>query len=468
MQLYHFIKDYMTEGTLRDGDLLPSTREMSQLIGLSRGTVTKAYERLEQQGYVISQPQRGYMIASKKKTSSPHFNLDWEHFINVKGHEAKDMDIIKQELPWKENMISFTSIAPNENLFDLDAFKKSFLNIYSLEGEKILNYGYAKGYLPLLNYLKGYMESLGVDLSGKDLIVTNGFTEGFNMLMALLTEPSDCILCENPTHHTAIKIMKLHGLKLHGLPINKDGIDVDELIHKLKTLSPKFVYLTPSYHNPTGIVLSPEKRLAITKACAEASVPILEDGFNEELRFNTPHCSPLISYCGNGNGVIYLGSFSKILFPGLRVGWILADRGLVDYLESYKRSLTIHTSFLDQALLYQYLYEGHFDRYVKKARKYYQEQLLFALEALNRYIPYERLYGEGGLHLFIKLKGGLSARDLLGRCYDEGVLFLPGDLFYLDHSGEDTLRLGISRVSKEQITEGFTVIGKKVRELLCE
>lgn len=159
----------------------------------------------------------------------------------------------------EKNLISFKSISPDGKLFDMDEFKKAFLNRISIEGHKILNYGYAKGYKPLMEYLFNYMKTKGVDIKGKDIIITNGFTEGLEMIFTAYTNTGDKIICENPTHNTAIKIMKVHGLDVVGVSMTEDGIDVDELEKKLKNNYIKFGYLIPSYHNPTGIVMKGEK-----------------------------------------------------------------------------------------------------------------------------------------------------------------------------------------------------------------
>lgn len=162
------------------------------------------------------------------------------------------------------------------------------------------------------------------------------------------------------------KNLKLQGFEITGIPMECDGIDVERLEEVLQNNSFDLAYLTPSYHNPTGIVMSPAKRSAVMKLMARHQIPVIEDGFNEELRYSGAHIAPLIATAGQGNGVIYIGSFSKVLFPGLRVGWVLGDRALIDTLESIKRARTIHTSTIDQSILYQYMLNGNFDKHVKK------------------------------------------------------------------------------------------------------
>lgn len=244
-----------------------------------------------------------------------------------------------------------------------------------------------------------------------------------------------------------------------------NGINLTDLEEHLAKEQFKLGFLIPSYHNPTGLVMTPEKRVAVLKIFEKYQVPVVEDGFNEELRYYGSHVAPLMALAGPAGAVVYLGSFSKVLFPGLRIGWIMADAKLISYLESIKRSMNIHTSFLDQAILYEYLQSGSFEKYLRKARKVYREQHQTATRIAAEYIPCRRIWGEGGLHIFIELDEALDARLVLAECYKRGVLFMPGDIFYTDGGGKNTFRLGISRVSQEEMERGFRIIGEVIKEL---
>lgn len=464
LQIEQHIKDNIEKGILQKGSKLPSTREVSKLLGISRNSVVISYENLESEGIIKSLKGKGTFVSIESKVVNGDLTIDWKNMINDYGSKCKELDIIKTELPWKKGMISFKSIAPDESLFDLEEFKRCFLNVFSLEGEKLLNYGYAKGYKPLIEYIKGYMQKKGVDVEGKDILITNGFTEGFDILLSSLTQKGDIIACEEPTHNTALKIMKCHGLDILSIPMKSDGIDIEILEETLKNNPPKLLYLIPSYHNPTGIVMKGEKRHQVYKICEKYKVPILEDGFNEELLYSSSHVPPLASLCMKGNGIVYIGSFSKILFPGLRIGWILADEKLIDNLESVKRARTIHCSFLDQAMFHKYMESGAFTRYMKKVRKHYKDKYNFTLEQVKKHIPHEYILGEGGLHIFIKLKG-INGREVLKYCYEKGVVFMPGDVFYNNRNGSETIRIGFSRVNEEDIEKGIKIIGEVVKDL---
>lgn len=464
MQIENYIKKMIENNMVVNNGKLPATRELSKILGVSRNSIITAYENLEDQGIVYTVKGKGTFISPNKSKDKNGWKINWEEKVNTYGKTSYDLDIIKHEIPWEKNLISFKSISPDGELFDMEEFKKAFLNSISIEGHKILNYGYAKGYKPLMEYLLNYMKTKGVDIEGKDIIIVNGFTEGLEMILTAYTNPSDKIICENPTHNTAIKIMRVHELDVVGVSMNEEGIDTKELEEKLSKGDIKLGYLIPSYHNPTGIVMKGEKRYTVYNLFKKYNVPIIEDGFNEELLYNSTHVSPIAALDNGGSGVIYIGSFSKILFPGIRVGWILADKKVIDILESVKRCKNIHTSFLDQGILYEYLRSGAFDKQIKKVRKVYKEKYEFALECINRYVKPTFVWGEGGLHIYIGIEG-INSRQLLNGCYENGVIFTPGDIFSVDNISNNTLRLGLSRLTLNEIEEGIKIIGSIKNEL---
>lgn len=465
LSISDYIKRMILRGLLTKDQKLPSTRALAKELDVSRNTIIQAYEILEDDGFVNIVSGQGAYIIGVKVPYKNNWKMDWDKKLNSFSKMANDLDIIKSEPSSSKDMISFKSIAPLESLFNLEDFKRAFLNRFSLEGEKILNYGYAQGYKPLIDYLLNYMENKGLDIEGKDILITNGFTEGFDICLASLTKAGDSIICENPTHNTAIKLMKLNNLNIIGINMEEDGIDTAMLEDRLRETRASFGFLIPSYHNPTGIVMSPEKRIKVFELFEKYEVPIIEDGFNEELRYSGPHLSPLITLAGRGNSVIYIGSLSKVLFPGLRIGWVLGDKKLISKLESVKRARNIHTSFLDQAILYEYLREGNLEKYLKSTRKIYGEKYDHALKLAKKHIAHKKIYGEGGLHIFIELEDGIRAREVLKRAMARDVIFMPGDIFYTDGRGENTFRLGFARSSLEEIEKGFKIIGQVIDEI---
>ncbi|MEF3303491.1 aminotransferase-like domain-containing protein [Paenibacillus sp. GYB003] len=469
VQVKDHMKRLIIKGALQADQKLPSTRELSLLLNVSRNAIIAAYEGLEDDGLSYTVRGKGSYVAAISgggSTTAPSWQPDWHARTNGHAKSAVKLDRMKRGILAERGTISFTSIAPDEKLFDLDNVRRAFLDRMAIEGNVLLNYGYAKGYKPLIDYLLRYMDHKGVNIKGKDMLITNGFTEGLDMVLSALRRPDGAVLCENPTHNTALKLLKLHGFEVKGIPMERDGIDLHELDRALAERTYDCAYFVPSYHNPTGIVTSPEKRLALMKRMAERRIPIIEDGFNEELRYSGSHVAPLMATAGDGNGVIYLGSFSKVLFPGLRVGWVLADRELIDYLESIKRARTIHTSTLDQSLLYQYLHNGNLEKYLKKARAEYKRKYEWTKQCIEAHVPYVRMTGDGGLHLFVAFEEGFDTRELLAACSRQGVIFTPGEMFYTgEGEGRHTMRIGFSRVNDEEIGKGIRIIGETAKQL---
>ena len=466
VQIENYIKNMIASNLLVSNGKLPATRELSKLLGVSRNSVITAYENLEEEGILYTVKGRGTFVSQVKSVNEDGWKVAWSQRANDYGKLAEKLDIVKSEIPWEKNLISFKSISPDGELFDMEEFKKAFLNRISIEGHKILNYGYAKGYKPLIEYFLKYMEAKGVDTTSKDIIITNGFTEALNIIISSLTNPGDYILCENPTHNVSLKIFKSFNLNILPMDLNKNSLDFESINSTLKKYKGKikFVYITPSYNNPTGIVLSPNDRFKFYNIMKENNIAIIEDGFNEELLYSSSHIFPICSLDNKNNGVIYIGSFSKILFPGMRIGWIFGDKNLIDKLVSVKRSINMHVSFLDQGILYDYLKNSNFDKYLKKIRKYYGDKFNFALQCANKYINYEYVLGDGGLHLFFKLKD-IDTRYLLQKCYEKGVIFMPGDVFFINENQNNFMRLGFSRLEKDEIEKGIKIIGETIDEI---
>lgn len=465
IQIQRHIEQCVNGGELKKNSKLPSTREASKILNISRNSVISAYDELESKGIITTKRGVGTFVSIEKDTHCESYHIDYSSMVNSYGTTLRNKDIIKSELPFKKGMISFKSIAPEPSLFNLEDFKRALLDAWTYEEANLLNYGYAKGYAPLINYFMDYMAEKNVDTTNKDLLITNGFTEAFDIILSSLTNKGDYIICEKPTHNTALKIMEAYGINVVQVKMDKEGLDTTELEKALNKYKPKFGYLIPSYNNPTGIVTKTQRRKEIYDLFRKYSVPIIEDGFNEELLYSSSPTLPIASLCGTGNGVIYIGSLSKILFPGLRIGWILGDKPLIDILESVKRGRTIHSSFLNQGAFYYYLKSGAFNRYVKTVRKYYRDKYNLVMSMVEKYIPYDYVTGEGGLHIFIKLKNNINSKELLELCYKDGVVFMEGSIFYAKDTPTDTFRIGFGRVSDEDIEKGIKIIGKNINKL---
>ncbi len=190
----------ISKGLLPHNSKLPSTRELSLILNVSRNSIVSAYEELKSDGTIYSVYGKGTFVNNDNRVNNSHWNINYKNFENDYMKTCNNMDIMKSEVRWKSGQISFKSISPDGDLFDMEELKKSFLNRFNLEGHKLLNYGYARGYKPLIDYLHDYMNKKGVNTTNKDILIVNGFTEGLNIIISTLTNNGDYILCENPTN----------------------------------------------------------------------------------------------------------------------------------------------------------------------------------------------------------------------------------------------------------------------------
>lgn len=208
MQIKRYIEDLITKGLLPINSKLPSTRELCSILNVSRNSILSAYDELKTEGLVYSVKGKGTFVKEQSSIATSTWDVKWSLYENNYAKNLNKMDSAKNEISWKSDLISFKSISPSGDQFDMEEFKRAFLNRFNLEGHKLLNYGYAQGYKPLIEFLIEYMNNKNVDSSNKDILVTNGFTEALNIIISSLTEPGDYILCENPTHNVILKIFK--------------------------------------------------------------------------------------------------------------------------------------------------------------------------------------------------------------------------------------------------------------------
>lgn len=459
--LYLLLRDKLRRAIL-SGELppgkLPSARDMARLEHVSRNTVDAAYAYLRDEGLVSVWPGQGTFVVSgaSARPAQVESALDWDARISRAAraftHYRED------EAPLEHggrDVISFTSLAPDHNTFAVQAFRKVMNDVLAADDGRLLNYGYARGYEPLRQYLLGDMRAKGINTDGQELIIVNGFRQGVELVTRVLVDEGTRVLVEAPTYNGVIGVLKSRMADIGAVDMDAQGMDPERLEREILKKRPALVYCVPTYQNPTGINMPLERRREVLRVCARHGVPILEDGFNEELRFRG-ESYPTLKSMDPAGVVIYAGSFSKVLFPGLRIGWVLAPRELYHYLLNEKFNQDIHTSTVIQAALNEFLRRGCLERHLKASRVLYRERMAALLDALDEHFSdiadWRRT--DGGFSVFVTLRGGVDARARLDRARAAGVMYVPGDVFYPDGRGRDSMRLGFSRLSAAEIREG--------------
>ena len=363
----------------------------------------------------------------------------------------------------RPGMISFAG--GNPSLAALPDEKVSELSVQVLRdhGKQLLQYGAPEGYPPFLESLKQYVET-AVGFRPDAVLPVTGSTQAMDLLCKALIDPGDTILVENPSFLGNLQCMKLYQANLVPVASDDDGMDPADLEEKIKAYHPKMVYTIPTFQNPSGRTLSLARREKVAALAAEYGVVIAEDDPYRDLRYRG-EMLPSINSVDRDGWVVFLGSFSKIISPGLRVGYLAGREEIIRKCTVGKQSTDVHTANLTQAIVDQFIRQNLLPDHIRTICADYGEKLarmLGHLEDLAGLVTFTR--PEGGLFVWAELPEGLNALELLKKAIDQGVAYVPGTHFFVDGGHENTLRLNFSNSTDDQIDRGMSVLKTIFRE----
>ena len=466
-QIAHYVRRLIETEVLKPGVKLPATRELGAELGVDRATIVAAYDELVAQGLATAHVGQGTFVATlaprgerrrKEATEvvSPLGEINWQQCFSRAARLSADWRLPDLSAHGaKGEMISFAGGMPDSSLFPIDAFRRVMNEVLRAEGRALLQYSPASGYPPLRRYLADYLVRKGIVVTESDILIVNGSQQGLDLVARTLLDPGDRVFVEGPSYPGALQIFRAYQAEVLTVPVGDDGIRRDLLEGLMHRFPPKCLYVMPTFQNPTGVTVSLDGRRELLALAAKAQVPIIEDDFHSELRYDGAPVIPLRGLDRKGL-VIAVGTFSKILFPGLRVGWIVAPPEVMERLIVAKRVSDFHTSALMQAAIYHFCRRRLLDRHMERMRVEYRRRRDTLLEALRRHCPPELTWThpQGGFSLLLTLPQGLDAQGLLPEAAREGVLYTPGTLFYADSGGRNQLRLSFSEVPVAQIEDG--------------
>lgn len=359
----------------------------------------------------------------------------------------------------RPGMLSFAGGNPAEDALPDAEVAEIARRVLTEDGKRILQYGATEGYPPFLEAMYPYVkENFGFDAAPGTILPTTGSTQAMNLLCAALIEPGDAIIVEDPTFLGNMQCMKLYQAKLVPVGSDEDGMDVDELEEKIKAYHPKLIYTIPTFQNPTGRTLSLERRRRVAELAEQYGVVVAEDDPYHDLRY-AGEALPTIKSLDQSGWVVFMGSFSKVISPGLRVGFLAAEPGLLRKCVIAKQSFDLHTGLLNQAICAAYITEGLLQPHIERICVSYRRQLDTMLEGLSRLSAIEwYTKPQGGLFIFASLKAGMDALKLLPQAVDRGVAYVPGTHFYAEGGHESTLRLNFSKCTPEEIRRGMELL----------
>lgn len=357
----------------------------------------------------------------------------------------------------RPGMISFAGGLPAPELFPVVEVRAAADQLLDQHGPKVLQYGETEGVPELRDWVAASLSRPGLALSREHVLITTGSQQGLDLIGRVLIDPDDLVAVENPTYLAALSAWRPWQPKFLPLDCDDEGITprgVANLLHE----RPKLLYTIPNFQNPTGVTMSLERRRQLVAGLGDTKVLIVEDDPYGELRYRGEALPGLLELDGGPEPrLLRLGSFSKVLAPGLRVGFVVGPAVLIEKMALAKQALDLHTSTFNQWLVFELLRSGVVDQSLPQLRAAYGERCAAMLEALENNLRGAATWTrpEGGMFVFARLANGISATALLAKAVERGVAFVPGGEFHVDGSGEQTLRLNFSHASPEKIREGI-------------
>jgi 2-aminoadipate transaminase len=360
----------------------------------------------------------------------------------------------------KPGIISFAGGLPSPKTFPINAFSAACEKVLRDDGQAALQYAASEGYAPLREMVAAM---LPWDVDPAQVLITTGSQQGLDLIAKILIDEGSRVLVETPTYLGALQAFTPMEPNIISVASNADGLDLQDL--KAKAEGARFFYVLPNFQNPTGRTMREESRAALSAQASALGLPIVEDNPYGELWFDEPPPLPLTAR--NPEGCVYLGSFSKVLAPGLRLGFMVAPKSLYPKLLQAKQAADLHSPSFNQRMVAEVMKDGFLERHVPTIRTLYKSQRDAMLTAMTREMPagVEWNTPAGGMFLWVRLPQGMNAIELLPQAVERNVAFVPGWAFYADHPDTRTLRLSFVTASVEQINTGVAALAAAIREL---
>ena len=364
-------------------------------------------------------------------------------------------------------IISFAGGLPNKELFPVVEIEKAAMYQFENFGKEILQYSTTEGYLPLREYIVDrYNKKKGLNISAENVLITHASQQALDLVGKIFLNTDDYLAIEEPGYLGAIQALSVYSKNFVPIKLNENGLDLEELKSALENFSPKILYIVPNFQNPSGISYSNEVRKEISKLVKDYNCYIIEDDPYGELRYvgeeglSFGHIIP--------ERTILLGSFSKIVAPGFRLGWIIAPKNVMDKLVIAKQAADLHSNYVGQRIIYQYLKENNLDEHISNLKKSYNSQREAMINSIEKYFPKEVTYTkpEGGMFLWVTLPNGKSSLSLLDKAIEKKVAFVPGDPFYVNKKDVNTLRLNYTCSDEKTIEEGIKRLSICLKEII--
>jgi DNA-binding transcriptional MocR family regulator len=458
-QLAAALSNAIRLGRIAIGSRLPSERLYAEALGVSRTTITAAYQELRALGLLRGYVGRGAIVVADDPDRSPAEAVPWSQLTSPFARRYRPPGVGKNS-----GLISFGDGWLHSSLTPRAALAASAAKVVQ-NSDALTKAAPLLGLPALQDALSDTLRAAGVKTSAGEILITGGAQQGLNVIARALLSPGDTVICESPTWHGAVRAFRAAGAEVVGIAMDHEGIDPDGLEDSLARLRPKFVYLIPTFQCPTGRLMGLQRRRRILETCARFRTPIVESHVYGDLAFGDR--PPSLKSLDSTGLVIHQGSASKTISAALRLGWLIAPRPVMDVLATAKASIDLSTPALTQAVLAEFLKSGAYARHQSKSRAALLARRDTLIAALAAHCS-ELRYGtpQGGLYLWAQLPVPLSAYEVEAAAAAEGVSIRGGNAFLTDEAPSSHIRLCFAAPAQDEIVPGAERLGKALRGLL--
>jgi DNA-binding transcriptional MocR family regulator len=474
-QICEQIRLLIEQGTLRVGYRLPASRALAATLGVNRSTVCRAYEDLWALGYTESRQgsyttvrRRTAIAPAQEQPSRPVVSWAARSSAPARRIHGDYLRLRARQAGGTGRRIEFNHLAADHELCPVSEFRACVKDVLADSGKDILDYGAPAGYRPLRETIAHRMQTHGVSVSADEILVTSGAQHAIDLVLRMLAGRGTPVAVESPTYGLVLPLFRFHGLDLKEIPMRDDGLDLGVLESVLKRWRPALLYTIPAFHNPTGITTDQAHRERVLALCEACRVPILEDGFEEEMKYFGRVVLPIKSM-DRSKIVIYLGTFSKVVFPGLRIGWVAADRDCVERLVAIHRFGSLSNSNLGQVAMHRFYADGYYEKHVRRVHRVYRRRMQTMIAAIRRHFPRDGVRWTeplGGYTLWVSCPGLKLAEDaLISDLAGRGVVVSRGSFYFPRPPKGLYFRLSCVNLGESEIEEGIRRIGAALNDL---
>ena len=383
---------------------------------------------------------------------------------NIKTSEIREL----LKLTQKPEIISFAGGLPAPELFPIEELKKISKEVLEENGATALQYGPTEGYEPLRERTTERMEKVHVNITPDHVLITSGSQQGLDFSAKVFIDPGDIIICESPTYLGAINAFKAYEPNFIEVETDDEGMIMEDLEEALKNNdNVKFIYVIPDFQNPSGKTWSIERRKKLVELANKYNIAIVEDNPYGELRFEG-EIYPAVKHYDTEGRVIFLGTFSKIFCPGLRLGWVAADGEVLNKYIMVKQGADLQSNTMSQMEVAKFLEEYDIEEHIEKIKAVYKKRRDLMMKTIEEEFPKEvkYTYPEGGLFTWVILPEHINARELAVKALEKNVAFVPGGSFFPNGGNENTFRMNYSNMDEERIVEGIKRLGIAIKEMM--